>query len=61
MNFWFFIGLGLIIWVLYDFYYGVTWIHRPVYKKYEPNAYWLVSIIWLLVAITTTLAGLGWF
>ncbi|WP_339756630.1 hypothetical protein [uncultured Winogradskyella sp.] len=36
MNIWFYIGIGLILWVLYDLYYGVTWTHRPVYRKYEP-------------------------
>ncbi|WP_412987390.1 hypothetical protein [Pontimicrobium sp. IMCC45349] len=59
MNIWFYIGIGLLLWVLYDLYYGVTWTHRPIYRQYEPNAYWLVSIVWIIVALTTTLAGLG--
>ncbi len=61
MNIWFYIGIGLILWVLYDLYYGVTWTHKPIYRKYEPTTYWVVTLIWIAVAVTTTLAGLGMF
>lgn len=59
MSVWFYIGIGLILWVIYDMYYGVTWTFRPIYKKYEPNAYWFVTLLWIIVAIYTTLFGLG--
>ena len=58
MNMWFYIGIGLLIWVLYDLFYGVTWTTRPIYRKHEPKVYWLVTIIWIIVAVTTTLSGL---
>lgn len=58
MNMWFYIGIGLLIWVLYDLFYGVTWTIRPIYRKNEPKVYWLVTIIWIIVAVTTTLSGL---
>lgn len=59
MNFWFYIGIGLILWGIYDIYYGVTWAFRPIYKRYQPNAYWFVTLLWIVVAIYTTLSGLG--
>ncbi|WP_299556841.1 hypothetical protein [Seonamhaeicola sp.] len=60
MNAWFYIGIGLIIWVLYDLYKGVTWTFRPIHRQHEPNAYWLVTLIWITIAVTTLLAGSGW-
>lgn len=58
MNMWFYIGIGLLIWVLFDLFYGVTWTIRPIYRKHEPNVYWFVTIIWIVVAVTTTFSGL---
>ena len=60
MNFWLLIGVGLIFWLAYDLYYGVTWTYRAVYKKSEPKLYVLVTVYWALLAITTLVSGLGW-
>lgn len=59
MNIWLLVGIGLVLWVLYDLYNGVTWIHRPVYRAYEPSTYWIVTLIWVAIAVSTLLAGLG--
>lgn len=58
MNIWFLIGIALIIWVIYDLIAGVTWTYREVYRKYEPVQYWLVTIIWAIIAFATTFYSL---
>ena len=61
MSFWFYLGIILILWVIYDLVNGVTWIYRPIYRKYEPLKYWIVTAIWLIVAVYTTYTGLIYF
>ncbi|WP_196886624.1 hypothetical protein [Aureivirga sp. CE67] len=58
MSIWFYVGIGLILWQLYDLYIGVTWTFRPIYRKYEPITYWLVTIIWIIIAIATLISGM---
>ena len=58
MGIWFYIGIALVIWVLYDMYYGVTWITKPIYKENNPKIYWCVTFLWIVVAISTLLYGL---
>jgi len=58
MSIWFFIGLALIVWVIYDLWVGVTWTYREVYRKYEPIQYWIVSFLWAIIAIVTTVGSL---
>lgn len=60
MNIWFYIGIGLLLWVLYELYYGVTWTWRPIYRTEEPGKYWLVTLIWISVAVWILLSGMGW-
>lgn len=58
MSIWFFIGIALIIWVVYDLFMGVTWTYRAVYRKNEPWAYWLVTLFWFFIAVASFSAGL---
>lgn len=58
MNIWFYIGIALIIWVIYDLIAGVTWTYRSIYRQYEPIQYWLVTTLWAIIAIVTTMSSL---
>jgi hypothetical protein len=54
---WFILGIGLILWVIYDLIKGVTWAFGPIYKKYEPLKYWAVTSLWFFVAVMTVVYG----
>ena len=50
---WQFVGLALIIWVMYDLIMGYTYLHRKIIRKYEPLFYWTILAIWLVIATYT--------
>lgn len=58
MSMWFYIGIALIIWVVYDLLAGVTWTYREVHRNEEPVQYWLVTLLWAIIAVVTTVGSL---
>jgi len=46
-NFWRVIGVGLLIWVAWDLYFGYTVLYDVIYKDQEPTLYWVSVTIWL--------------
>jgi len=60
MNFWILLGLGLLLWIVYDLYNGVTWTYKPIYRAYQPILYWIVTLIWLIVAVLTIYSGMSY-
>jgi|GEM_PF-1497586 len=52
-NLWFFIGIGLLIWLIYDLVVGITWSYRKIHRKQEPFLYWVFIFIWAIMALGT--------
>lgn len=50
MEFWFYIGIVLFIWAVYDLFTGEVWLHRAVHRDSEPGMYWSLIIVWFLIA-----------
>jgi len=50
-NFWFVIGVILVLWAIYDLFSGKVWIHREVMREYEPSLYWISWSIWASIAV----------
>lgn len=50
MSLWQWVGVALVVWLLWDLYAGTTWIHRTVYREYEPSLYWVVMSVWAVIA-----------
>ena len=44
------LGLALIIWLLFDLVRGVAYIWQPYTRAEQPAMYWLTMLIWALVA-----------
>jgi hypothetical protein len=58
MDIWFYIGIALMIWVIYDLLIGKTWSYREIWRKYEPGLYWFYTIIWFALAVSAIFSGL---
>jgi hypothetical protein len=48
MSYW--LGAGLILWLLYDLVTGSAYLHREFRSESEPMAYWLTMLLWSFVA-----------
>ncbi|WKD51149.1 hypothetical protein [Microbulbifer spongiae] len=48
---WQFIGVGLLIWVVFDLFAGHTWLRRKYVRSKEPLGYWIILMMWLLFAL----------
>ncbi|MEM9336388.1 MAG: CIA30 family protein [Patescibacteria group bacterium] len=59
--FWTVIGIGLLLWVLYDLYTGEVWSYRAIKRKEEPGQYWLWTAIWFVIALTVLYPSLQYF
>lgn len=52
MNVWLYIGIGLLLWVLWDLYSGrVVFIYQVLNRKTDPIKYWAVWSVWFIIAI----------
>jgi len=49
--FWLIAGIALLIWVVHDLVVGSVWSYRKIHRKNEPLMYWVVLIMWFIVAI----------
>lgn len=43
-------GILFLYWVVPDVFSGVTYFVEPIYKKENPNLYWIIIISWVLMA-----------
>ena len=50
--FWFYIGIGLLLWVLYDLITGSVWSFREIKRSEEPGQYWFWMFVWVLLALS---------
>jgi hypothetical protein len=48
MSYW--LGVGLILWLLYDLVTGSAYLHREINSDTESSAYWLTMLLWAAVA-----------
>lgn len=46
-------GVVFLIWIIPDFYTGVTYFIEPISKKDNPLLYWLIMISWVALSILT--------
>ncbi len=44
------LGFGLLLWLLYDLIRGVAYLWHPYAREEQPYMYWLTMLIWALVA-----------
>ena len=49
---WKYIGAALIIWVIRDLYTGNTYTWELIERDAEPVKYWVVVVIWALIALS---------
>ena len=59
MSIWFIIGIVTIAWAVYEIYTGTTWLHRKIVRKQEPQFYWILIIIWIVLGLWAIYAGLS--
>ena len=59
MNIWLLVGIALIAWAVYEIYTGTTWLHRKVARKQEPLFYWILIVIWIILAAWAVYAGIS--
>ncbi|WP_157946819.1 hypothetical protein [Thalassobius sp. I31.1] len=52
MSIWFFAGVALTLWVLYDLLMGYTYLWEPVVRAENPWGYWAVITLWSGAAIS---------
>lgn len=58
MNVWFYIGIALLLWVVYDLVTGKVWSYREIERKNEPAMYWVFILAWFVLAATSISYGL---
>ncbi len=58
MGIWLIVGIGLILWAIYDLYTGKVWLHREISRSYEPSFYWIIWILWMGIGVGVTLGSL---
>ncbi|MEM9273416.1 MAG: hypothetical protein AAGA80_10710 [Cyanobacteria bacterium P01_F01_bin.143] len=46
-------GILFLIWIIPDFFTGVTYFIEPITKKDNPFLYWLIMISWVALSILT--------
>ncbi|NEO52132.1 MAG: hypothetical protein F6K54_02950 [Okeania sp. SIO3B5] len=44
-------GILFLIWVISDFFTGVTYFIEPITKKDNPLLYWLIMISWVALSV----------
>lgn len=59
MNIWLMVGIGLILWTLWDLCIGKSWFIDRIYKRVnEPVMYWVSWSTWFIIAVIVTLGGI---
>lgn len=48
---WILVGIGLLIWVMFDLWGGHTWLLHKIERDKEPWTYWMVVSIWLIISL----------
>ncbi|WP_165840153.1 hypothetical protein [Motiliproteus coralliicola] len=48
----YYLGITLLLWVLWDLFSGSVWLHREYRRTHEPFGYWLTMLLWTLVAVS---------
>ena len=46
-------GILFLIWIIPDFFTGVTYFIEPITKKDNPLLYWLIIISWVALSVLT--------
>ena len=46
-------GVLFLIWIIPDFFTGVTYFIEPITKKDNPFLYWLILISWVALSVLT--------
>ena len=46
-------GVLFLIWIIPDFFTGVTYFIEPITKKDNPLLYWLIMISWVALSVLT--------
>lgn len=44
-------GILFLYWVIPDLFTKVTYFVEPIYKKDNPNLYWIIVISWIFMAL----------
>lgn len=44
------LGFGLILWLLFDLFRGEAYIWHAYRRDTQPGMYWLTMLVWALVA-----------
>lgn len=52
MTIWFFAGIALTLWVLYDLLMGYTYLWEPIVRAENPWGYWGTLALWTGAAIS---------
>lgn len=52
MNWTVYLGVALLAWVAWDLFAGSVWLHREYLRASEPITYWLLMLVWALVAVS---------
>jgi hypothetical protein len=50
--FWRIVGVLLIGWVIWDLYFGYTFIKDIVYRDEEPGLYWAAVGVWAILGVS---------
>ena len=46
-------GVLFLLWIIPDFFTGVTYFIEPIIKKENPLLYWLIMISWVALSVLT--------
>jgi len=52
MDYAFWLGVILLVWVFFDLVSGSVWAHRKFERKTEPAGYWVTVLVWFLIAVS---------
>lgn len=53
--FWFFVGIIVLLWAVYDLAKGTVWSYRHIDRRTEPGMFWFVWMIWMIVGLSCTM------
>ncbi|TDF42171.1 hypothetical protein EYS14_04895 [Alteromonadaceae bacterium M269] len=46
------LGIALVVWLIYDLISGSSYLWRAYRRSEEPTKYWLTLLLWSLVAVS---------
>ena len=44
-------GILFLYWVIPDLFSGATYFVEPIYKKEDPNLYWIIVVSWIVLSL----------